>query len=351
MNVKLGILAELVLVATVIVLALYFGVTSSGITTTQYQLTLDLLLVVTSATSVIMLYLFYKTFGVQRSYRVAVIGFQRSGKTTLITSLFGESFARRLGISGYLVPRGTLTIEKVNKYLEQLRKGKAIGPTHDQDMFAFRADAVYGRLPLRTTVRLEFGDFPGHLSEEYVDQMAVLHNNDFFRWVADSDAIIFVVDLGCYLSNFRAKKDYVAEVTSIFRAEWQQYLDTNRYRLKEVRRHPVLIVFNKSDLICRLSDKISLASIEMMTHDEVKSIEDTARDLAFGEKIPPIIELDKMRLNSEEEVIERDFAELIEYFKFEASRTDVVFTSSFGTLNGRRLGMGMLFLQVLKGAI
>jgi hypothetical protein len=94
-------------------------------------------------------------------------------------------------------------------------------------MFAFRADATFGRWPFRTTYRMEFGDFLGKYSEERHDNMVALHNTEFFKWVADSDAMIFVIDLGRYLSNLRSKNNFIAEATAAFRAEWQQYLDAN----------------------------------------------------------------------------------------------------------------------------
>ena len=349
MSAERRIVFELFFVAVVIVLVTYGMIIFGILGTVQTQLVSVVLVVITTATLAMMFVLFYRTFQVQRSYHVAVIGFPSSGKTTLITSLFGEAFARQLPIK--LAPRGTQTIERINKFLETQRKGKTLGPTRDQDMFAFRADATLGRFPFRTTIRLEFGDFPGHYSEAQIDNMAILHNTEFFKWVADSDAIIFVIDLARYLSNVRARQNYVAEVTSRFRAAWQQYLDTNRYRTKEVQRHPVLLVFNKSDLMYRCPAGINLADIEKMTATEVKSIEEMSADLGFGVDIPPIIEIDKMRLDSDKIIIEQDFAEIISYFKAEASRTDVVFTSSFGTLKGKRLGIGALFLSVLKGAI
>ena len=141
---------------------------------------------------------------IKKSIHVAIVGFSRSGKTTLITSLFGEGFRKNLPIN--LEPRGSKTIDKINLSLEMLNKGKALGPTQDQDMFSFRADATTGSYFARSTYRVEFGDFPGAYTEKTSEEkdnnkIKWLHNSEFFRWIADSDAIIFVVDLGKYLSN------------------------------------------------------------------------------------------------------------------------------------------------------
>jgi hypothetical protein len=54
-------------------------------------------------------------------------------------------------------------------------------------------------------------------------------------------------------------------------------------------------------------------------------------------------------VKSDTRIIEEEFAELIQFFRAEATNTSVVFTSSFGMLNGSRLGFGKLFVSVLKG--
>ena len=295
------------------------------------------------------LFLLLHVFQERKFYQVAVIGFQKSGKTTLITSLFGEAFARRLPIN--LTPRGSQTIERINKSLEMLKKGKVLGPTRDQDMFAFRADTTFGRFPFRTTYRIEFGDFPGKYCEEHHDGLAALHDTEFFKWLADSDAIVLVIDLGRYLLNVKARNDYVAKITSVFRAEWQQYLDANRYREKEVKRHPVIIVFSKTDLMYRTPKRIDLKDKEMLDSDEVRSIQRMVTHLGFSRKVPTLIEIDETQFKSDEKIIANEFAELINYFEAEVSNTDVVFTSSFGMLKGERLGLSKLILSVLKGAL
>jgi type IV secretory pathway ATPase VirB11/archaellum biosynthesis ATPase len=72
-----------------------------------------------------------------KAYDVAIIGFPKSGKTTLITALFGEIFASRITTVEATL-RGQSTIERVNHDLAKLEMGEAVGPTTDQDLFAYR---------------------------------------------------------------------------------------------------------------------------------------------------------------------------------------------------------------------
>jgi len=116
-------------------------------------------------------------FDLPIAYNVAILGFPRSGKTTLLISLFREMFAKRVGVDIQL--RGSQTIEAVNQGLSLLSSGRSLGPTKDQDMFAFRADVKRGKFPSERTYKIEFGDFPGEHSETFVSGQEWFHNNDF----------------------------------------------------------------------------------------------------------------------------------------------------------------------------
>lgn len=301
-----------------------------------------------SLTAVLVVFFVQVSFLERKSFFVAIVGFPKSGKTTLIISLFGEAYARRLPIR--VVPRGSQTITIINKSLELLKKGKALGPTMDQDMYGFRADATIGKPPFATTYRIEFGDFPGAYSKEYrKEDMHLLHNTEFFKWIVDSDAIMFVIDLGKYLT--KNKRNFIAEVTSAFRTEWQQYLDANSFRLREIGRHPLIIVFTKTDLLYRFSSQINLQNDkELSDIENQESFEDMVAHYGFGEDTPPLITLDEKKTEFDSHLIEEEFGEIIQFFKAEASRVTVVFTSSFGLLNGERLGFRKLFASILRDA-
>jgi len=296
----------------------------------------------------LLIYIFImRIYQIPRSYNVALVGFPQSGKTTLIISLFGEAFARNLPIR--MMPRGSRTIELVNESLEMLRRGEALGPTKDQDRFAFRADVTLKRFPLPATYKVEFGDFPGKSSEDYSEKYGDwLHTTEFFKWVADSDAIIFVVDIGKYLSNKQLRMNYISRITKAFRAAWQHYLDVNDHRTREVRRHPIVIAFNKADLIQRVPKAVDFDLMDPDTN--MKIIENRIAKLGFGDKVPPIVEIDPVIIDRSREKVEEDFAELINYFRAEAPNTRVIFTSSFALLKNRRFGIKELFLSVFARA-
>ena len=97
--------------------------------------------------------------GLPRAYSIAVIGYPKSGKTFLITAVFGELFSGRL-FDIKTVPRGQETIERINRDLEALAIGRSLGPTTDQDLFAYRADITRGHSLFVRKYKVEIGDFP-----------------------------------------------------------------------------------------------------------------------------------------------------------------------------------------------
>jgi hypothetical protein len=331
------------------------------------------------------------------SHNVAIIGFPNSGKTTMIISLFGEIFARNIP-SIRATPKGTKTIEKINESQEKLKKGIALGPTQDQDRFAFRANITVERcffpqtlggkksLPsdryfpqknskyfmesngdyltdwkfslytnelfklitakrhlFPRTYKVEFGDFPGEDSEKYsnnsekcLNNKYWLHNTEFFKWVVDCDAIIFVIDLGRYLAKYDLRQAYVAEVSTAFQAAWQHFTDLNDDRNKEVRKMPIILAFTKADLF----------GVEKHPWN-VETFEETIMKLGFGDKTPPVQEISYLNLYNGESQVMSDFVELIDYFTNETSHFRILFISSFGLFQGKRLGISDLLKAVL----
>ncbi|MBE9595145.1 MAG: GTPase domain-containing protein [Proteobacteria bacterium] len=286
--------------------------------------------------SVLFFQFFIQKYSVPWSYNVAIVGFPRSGKTTLLISLFGEIFAGMI-LPIRITPKGTKTIERINESLEMLKKGQALGPTKDQDRFAFRANLTIRRYHFPRTYKVEFGDFPGDESQVYSEKYGSwLHTTEFFKWVVDSDAIIFVIDLGRYLVRDESRIAYVAQISSALRAAWQHFLDSNEHRIQEVRQHPLVLVFTKADLFGVKKDQ-----------DTWDLIEQEIAKLGFGEDIPPIKEIDHVGLARGEARVIEDFAEVIRYFETEAPNFQVVFTSSFGLLDGKRLGIKDFLMAVL----
>lgn len=270
------------------------------------------------------------------SYTVAIIGFPKSGKTTLIVSLFGEVFAGKIQ-NITLTPKGSSTIERVNKSLSLLESGQAVGPTSSQDRFAFRADLTLAKKIFRQAYKIEFGDFPGENSFEYTQKYGEwLHTTEFFKWVVDSDAMVFVIDIGNYLNSY-PRSNYVAQISAALRAALQNYLDANSSRIKIVRKHPVVLIFNKADLLCHFN---FTQEVQVVNHEVIE-------ELGFGLNTPKKTEIDAELLKKWETQIKDDFHDLIEYFGQEMKNFNILFVSSFGLQNGKRLGLSELVGKIL----
>lgn len=253
------------------------------------------------------------------SYRIAVVGFPRSGKTTLITAVFAYLF--RNGVRGAsIVPRGEETIRRINSNMEQLDLGRPIGPTKDQDVFAYRAEIKIRSSFFLRHYKLEIGDFPGENTLEFTEQYGEwLHDTRYFEWAISSDAFLFVVDVGSVLLDETG--EYVARQKRALRAAWQRleehHLDSN----SDISDKPLILVFTKADLLLNRKGPHAI------------------KDLAFG-GIPQIRTfIDPMELRSETREIEAAFSELTDYFRRENRRFEVVFASVFANVEHERLGI------------
>lgn len=279
------------------------------------------------------------TFGISkiysqgRSYNVAILGFPKSGKTTLIISLFREYFAGKISNLKMTI-RGSKTIERINEYTELLEEGVAIGPTKDQDRFSFRADIQVGQGFFIKNYIVEFGDFPGDDSENYIKKYGPwLHNTEFFKWVMDADALVFVIDIGRYVSD---KRTYVIMINGALRASWQHLTDVSNHQSYQVKRRPVIIAFTKSDLL----------QVEAVNYKN-KNLKNKIRKLGFGNHTPQDFEFNTKILDNSEEKVLNDFNEIIQYFSNEVTNFKVIFCSSFGLVNGNRLGISNILTSVI----
>lgn len=284
--------------------------------------------------SLLLLYISFLNTSMPKPYNVAIVGFPCSGKTTLLTSIFGEIFARRIhGINAHL--KGKFTIERVNNDLEKFQKDMALGPTKNEDRFSYQTNITINRFPINEVFKVEFGDFPGKDSEKHFEKNGEqLHNTEFFKWYVDADAIIFVVDIGEYLRK-DGDKDYVTKMSKAIRTAWESILDINKDILKEVEKRPIVLVFTKADLFGVTKSRNSI--------DE---FEDTITKLGFGET-PKIHEIDLNEFESGKNIITDDFKDLISFLGNQKNKFNILFTSSFGRLNGSRLGFSELLKLVL----
>jgi len=267
-------------------------------------------------------------------YSVALIGFPRSGKTTLIVSLFGEMFAGQIGRQ--LRPSGESTINRVNELLAQLQMGRALGPTEDQDRFAFRSELKSGRFPFSRMYKVEFGDFPGSDSVAYLQKYGPwLHTTEFFKWVVEADALVFVVDVAEFYRDQGRQTAYVAEMSSAIRAAWQHYVEANKEQRARCRRVRVVLVFTKADLLGRFTSE--------------RRVVERIGALAFGETVPELAQLTPYDLQHEGARLRAQFTPLLNYMESElGDRFSISFVSPFGSApDGSRLGMKQFAQAVL----
>jgi len=267
------------------------------------------------------------------AYSIAVIGFPKSGKTTLITALFGELFAQHvLNIS--TIPRGVKTIERINTDLAKLEVGEALGPTTDQDLFAYRTDIIRGKF-FKQRYKVEIGDFPGEDSQALTEPFGEwFHEKPYFKWVMEADAFIFVVDIAQTLDEQTAKR-YAAKMTQATRAAWQRL---NEYHIegdKNLRKKPVLLVFTKSDLFGITPNAV-----------QENAILEKIRQLGF-EKIPQSGKIDQEKLKTGIHYTEHLFSNLMSYLDKESNQFDYLFVSYFSYVNKTRLGINELVEKIL----
>lgn len=258
------------------------------------------------------------------AHNIAVIGFPKSGKTTLITSLFAEIFSRRIP-SISITPRGEETINRVNDDIARLESGETLGATTDQDIFAYRAEMVTGGSIFSRRYKIEIGDFPGEDSEELSSKdIQWLHDLPYFKWVLNADAFIFVIDSEKVINN-KNSKVYRSQLISSFRAAWHKLKDHHYDGVSKLRHKPIVLAFTKSDLLTKeLTDSLNN---NVGQHNLDSSTEE-------NKTTSPLLE---------------EYSDLIEFFKSETTRFNVVFSSSFAKdpSSGVRIGSKKLLRGIL----
>jgi GTPase SAR1 family protein len=268
-----------------------------------------------------------------RAYSIAIVGFPKSGKTTLITTLFGELFTNRvLNIS--TIPRGLATIERVNADLAKLEIGEAVGPTTDQDLFAYRTDMIRGKI-FKQRDKVEIGDFPGEDSQKFTEQFGDwFHETPYFKWAMEADAFIFIIDVA-ELLNENSAKQYAARITQAIRAAWQRLGEYHLEGHKNLPQKPVLLVFTKSDLFGITPHAVQEDAV-------LKKIS----QLGFTE-VPEAGEIDPEKLQQGQNHTEQLFSPLINYLKNQSNQFDYLFVSCFSYHHNQKLGINELIKKIL----
>jgi Double-GTPase 2 len=252
---------------------------------------------------------------IPQSHRVAVIGFPKAGKTSLIVALFAFYF--RKGVRGAsILPRGEETIRRVNTHIAEMEAGRGVSPTRDQDLFAFRAEVQRrSALPiLERRYKLEIGDFPGEHSEEFISSdQPWLHNTNYFEWAMGADAFLFVVEAPKAMTD---ESDYVAVQKSAFRAAWQRIQEHHIDGARSLRRKTAVLVYTKADAVLDINATAGTRTRELE------------------------------RLKSK---LDEKFADLIQYFRQTTPRFKTVLTSVVAKDSDERVGVDVVAQLILPG--
>jgi len=261
------------------------------------------------------------------SHKIAVIGFPRSGKTTLIAMLFSElissEMARRIRVSG------SETTRRITEYYHRILSGKNVGPSSDEDVFSYRFEYRASIFPFyRRNFDVEIVDFPGEYSsrlaerggrvrdeaiaaeletaespeneldipnssdpaeadsEDEPDVEIGMYDSAYQSWVTQADEYIIVVDTVDLLSTL----EDAARVQSRIYTAVVELKESSIDKTNSLHRKDVALVISKSDII---------ANETHYTRDYVKNSNYlTANELSFNddffEKYKKVV-LDRLR--------------------------------------------------------
>ena len=287
------------------------------------------------------IFLFYRSRQLSiPSYRIAVIGFPRAGKTTLITVFFRQLLNRERREHVSIVPRGSSTIEKTNDDYAKLDRREKLGKTTDQELFAYRCNMEIGKW-LKQRYKIEIGDFPGEDSEEFAKHFNnKFHKTPYFKWMMEADAFMILFDIAGLLQNETIAKKNKIDFESAIRIAWQNVAQYHYESKRNLKNKPVVLVFAKSDLFNFLDKEMLLAD----------AISKKVQQWGFDE-IPDVCEMDNEKLKNSMKQVEELFEDFIDYFNYESNQFNIVFASAFSwpgdSDKNERLGMKKLIEKIL----
>lgn len=187
-----------------------------------------------------------------RLYRIAMLGFPRAGKTSLICAIV-DYIRKAESKGGRAVIRSEETERRLTANIKSILDGDGPLPTTDNEVFAYRVDVrvpltVFGlSVPgLNFWYKIEIGDFPGDDTVKFAEEFGdTLHATPYFGWALDSNAYIFAID--CGKSFGENSGDYISRQSSAFTEAWSRirlYHFDNKLPMK---RAPLVVVFTKAD--------------------------------------------------------------------------------------------------------
>lgn len=278
------------------------------------------------------------------AHNVAILGFPQSGKTTLLTQMFNELLLFRVkGVEATL--RGEATINRVSDYIAKINARKAIGATVHDTRFPYTANVKTKKGILSENYKVAYGDFPGEESEQYSKDVAkqnssFLADREFTHWLVESDTIIFVIDSARLLSELRSSErnsgtagntDYSIQMSKTIMADWHHIHETRPSADKKEQPNYIL-AFTKCDLF----DLRGVVENETNPEKEIML-------LGFEEPLPEVRKLNPETFEIVSKECLNEFKDLIDFMKGRNRNFEIIFTSSFGLMKDRRVGLEELF--------
>ncbi len=267
---------------------------------------------------------------------VTIIGEPNSGKTTLITSFLKALFETRLNTYGTrLYVKGKKTISYYNENINLLDKGRPVIKTETENTTTVFIDSEKPSILGPKYGKILIGDFPGEKSDYLVNEKEEFLNRerDFSTWIEQADVYIYVIDVARYLIEGR---DYIANSKSYIRTSWQTILELNSHKRYAMRSKPLILVFNKSDLIIRqMKDpKLGIQSIVSMGFSD--------------EELPETISFDRISEYEYFSKLLNDYDDLLSYLKGQSDKFDKVLLSSFLKVDDKYLGIQELYNSTIR---
>ncbi len=229
----------------------------------------------------------------------------------------------------YISVSGSETIDRLSAYLNLLGSGLEVGPTADNDVFAYRylvSKPFLGIVPRKYDV--EVADFPGEYTEDFSDGNSSnsyatgIFRKQFYSWVVRADRLLFTIDSAAYLeSTIRgesgARDNHInkieIQIKNAVLILKQELLDEKLYL------RPSLLVFAKCDCF--------LANYLYESNPNGPLVETRYRNKEFDQAIVDI-KTNEM-VSTQLERMRQDFGSLILFLENNFKVTKTVFHSSY----------------------
>jgi hypothetical protein len=188
-----------------------------------------------------------------RSISISLLGFPYSGKTVYLTVLF-DLLQTGTDRQIRFAPYGQETVERITDDLNTLSRGKWLPSTKLGSVFYYRAYATLRSSPLPRRFKIEIADYAGeNMGELDPTSDMWLHKSQYFKYVAESDAILLAIDCELFRSGQIHKID---EAQNAFVAALQILAENKGVTGGLKLNTPVGILLLKADLLSGITAAI-----------------------------------------------------------------------------------------------